>query len=416
MRNNESFPLPEREFEHLPARVLESAEAQRTVRSVEITAASYHGELLAGLDVGVVGQITRGLASEDVDIKDYFDDSTCSTIERGYSLFKKTFESLPKDADVFSDLAQVFNNGLKYNSLLNYKETANGFSYPRSFLRTPSPAEYLVLIDGLANEAEQARARLEKTSSEIIKGMRQYLSDRDYLSTGAFDRRIKNIEVTVVDPFSMYLDSPDRSINGFYRNTEDNIFISSGTSNLPGTFTHELIHQLSGKRRLQITHNGSHDLQMRALMEGMHLVQPTQVFPQRVGLAIKWPRQRFEWLNEAVTSRLEHEMSESSEDRYLTLVERVMRERLGGQVRSYPEEQAFMDNILNNGTEPIDFSLIAKAYFEDDNPKDPGRLTHWKEFMHAVINAHSSDFLVAVDDTIKTEGVKDAQETFFSYM
>jgi hypothetical protein len=84
--------------------------------------------------------------------------------------------------------------------------------------------------------------------------------------------------------------------------------------------------------------------------------------------------------------------------------------REGIDALSYSKERDLTNNMLTSGGVDVDFFILAKAYFEDNDPRTPDQLPYWRTFMRALNESYYPGFLIELDDTVQKQGVDAAKQ------
>lgn len=175
---------------------------------------------------------------------------------------------------------------------------------------------------------------------------------------------------------------------------------------LPKILFHELLHAVSGRTVIKS--------QVVDDIEGYGEFTDTDIIHQRTGTRIGSPRgeglemkQRFHWLNEAVTEQLTWRLLGKKIPEPKSVMERLMSKKYEGSATYVPERKLF-DLLLQKGSTPLDEKLFLAAYFEDFDPEKPNPIPAWKAMTKAVRESYGSNMLLELDKMIKSGGIGQA--------
>jgi hypothetical protein len=255
----------------------------------------------------------------------------------------------------------------------------------------PKPTELfnsdVVTDDILEQMLQQHIAGIEKRRVEFEKKVPDFLTAfrsriEAFQNKTGVDVNLNRLDsekdvakILLVDPLS----SAAKGIRGDFDIQHGFVnIVSSLEEDYDETFTHEMLHFLSGRAMLKETKESIFG-------------ELAQVVHQKRGASFDGNITRFFWLNEAETSHITEKL-------------------LNKPATGYTDEQELVDLLLDRGKATIDRKLLHAAYFENfatDAP--PGKkLPAWKAFRSAVNEVYSSTFLVKLDEFVIKNGTKEA--------
>lgn len=214
------------------------------------------------------------------------------------------------------------------------------------------------------------------------------------ISEELFKRRAEQTHVTLKDHLHARLEKT----NGSYDVESDMVSIASQLAtirrkkHLEHCYLHEMFHALSGRTIV------GQDNKLESLQDK---TEPdiTDIRHERLGLRFRVKvngkiKERFRWLNEAVTGLLEKNYATPSEE---------------GKpgYGSYPEEKELFQLLVSEGKTTVDKKLFIDAYFENLDPtiEPEKRLPAWKALSEQIDTAWGHGFLNRVDASVKKVGV-----------
>ena len=213
------------------------------------------------------------------------------------------------------------------------------------------------------------------------------------------DEVAKKMDKVRVDFFSRYSELAAKVKAPGVNTPFSSVFIeldpydSRGDENLRPTlqhiYNHEMFHVISGSlflttpRHLGIYNTAQH-------RQGLS-------FGPKVGTDVESmeKKERFTWLNEAVTENLALSISKDGADDFAT----------------YRAERVLLSLLINGpvgeGSVRVDRNKFYQAYFEDYKAEDSDeiRLKKWKELIRSINEAYYPGFLVKIDKLIKEKNI-----------
>ena len=285
------------------------------------------------------------------------------------------------------------------------KKIKNGEELPTDMLA--------LLVSGNKNAMESIE---EELKSEYLPTMTSEFKSEvvDILVRSGFSaheaeealRRVDTLAVHVADGLSATLEN----MGGSYNESRNTVLIAAqyvteeAQGKLKKILYHEYLHVLSGRlvyeKELELKHDSEEAIAGEVFDEsvdyeggrvGLRFNLPLP-FDDIKGMGSIEDRDRFKWLNEAVTERLTVQMIEK---RDATV-----------QLPAYQTEMKILDHLCSQGKEPIDFQMFVQAYFEDYKPSTGHAVTipAWRALRVAINKSFSSTFLVKLDNRIRKVG------------
>lgn len=393
MRTNAEFFEPKVVYSHLPARDYSELEAQSIKRETTLEATSYHQWILTGMPEDARWPWYKPPSEQA--LLEKVGDKNLEHIHQGYKLFTETYKFLQEN----------------HNDAFTGSEFSALHSDPNQDLhgRVPTIGTYFTLVQQLASQTRERAKDLGRDLPVILAFTKRVLTEGGFLNSRQFDQRLKRPHFVIVDGLSGILDN--KEVAGSY---SDDIIVLRDTDT--ETIVHEVLHQLSGRKRLQITANGSEEEQLADLMSG-EIHNDAQVFEQRIGLMLAWPKHRYRWLNEATTAMLEryvmnewreHDNVKLSNIGHMIPAQFLPKAPQTDDGRDYAEYRRITESLIQCGNDYIEPKVLFRAYFEDDAPGTYPRLAHLKTFFRAVNNAYWPGLLNEIDDLVEQEGTQAA--------
>ncbi|MDO8668501.1 MAG: hypothetical protein Q7K35_05450 [bacterium] len=251
-----------------------------------------------------------------------------------------------------------------------------------------------ILNNHEANFKEYLREFREQKLPALLEQFQNTIEaaiDRDELplSKDLVKKRLGQTHVTLKDALHSALEKNRGRFNPETDVVSVDSFIAhpARKKQLEYTFFHEMFHALSGRLITKEVNEEDDEL--------------GEIRHERIGLHFNISReehqklQRFRWLNEAITTRLE--------DKYVPPPEKTP-ER---SYLSYEKERELLELIMTKGKAPIDEKFFTAAYFENLDPTLPPekRLPAWKTLSQQLEQSWGKGFLNRVDASIKKIGL-----------
>lgn len=225
----------------------------------------------------------------------------------------------------------------------------------------------------------------------ILQYARGMVSEVDLIN---IEKKLQEVSINVCDPLTLQMNDEAGHYVG------NSIFISYRAALRKNHFitvlAHELIHAASGNVVIESTESddyGIKEVQLDSTRVGLRFAKgPLRDIASKKSL--------FRWLNEAVTEKINIEITNHEK-----------------KLQTYREERALFNLLCHNGKFLIDETLFYRAYFENYNPelRQSGTgVPQWKKLWSEINNAYCPGFLRKFDQYIKYHGIKKAVEAMSS--
>jgi hypothetical protein len=199
-------------------------------------------------------------------------------------------------------------------------------------------------------------------------------------------RRIAETRVVFFDEISALTSWHSQDAGGTFddRTSIARVDLTESPINQEKIYTHEMLHALSGRS---------------IVFHPETLTDRQTIINQRVGFRITpytksgivshRGKNRFRWLDEAVTEDITQEMMANA------------------GYSTYHQERELMRLLQTSGKFTIDSDVIRKAYFENLDAAMPagGRLPYWKALQKRLKEAYDEPILVKIDNIVNEQGM-----------
>ncbi|GEM_PF-6274410 len=233
----------------------------------------------------------------------------------------------------------------------------------------------------IKNEIPGLKRRFRKRCFEAISGLQLPLQKE------VVSRRLRETRVIVKDGLFML----EGHLGRF--DVDNGVITISGWNDtlneLELTFTHEMMHVLSGRLIWEIK-DRYEDAETKLLYAIFgSKAQSVEYEHRRIGVVFSTSKKfRFFWLNEALTASLTDDVIKRPFD------------------VSYPSERKLLSLLESKIPRP----LFLAAYFENFDPEKPAdqRIPHWNALIKKITESYGSGFLVKLDKFVQEKGVDEA--------